>query len=331
MANKNMIEINSLNARIWSKLGQRGTFGISMKELGKSVENLMVLTADLCNTSGLSQFQKTSPDKFLNVGIAEQNLIGIAAGLAKEGKNVFATSFSTFAAMRSYEQIRIYLGYMELNVKVVGLAGGLAMGMFGPTHYGYEDLALMRAVPGLTVLSPADGTEVVKTMLALINFKGPVFVRLSGAMNNPIVYKNDYEFEIGKAITLRQGNDVAIIATGTMVFESLAAANILAENGISATVVNMHTIKPLDISVISKVCEDLRLIITVEEHGIVGGLGGAVAEYKSTLKESPSQLFIGLPDKFDKAGEYKYLLEKHGLTAKQIAEKIIKEYGNLRC
>jgi transketolase len=317
-----MIVINSMNARIWSKLGSRGTFGQAVLDHAESIENLMVLTADLSTTSGLDRFKNKYPDNFLNVGIAEQNMIGIAAGMAKEGKTVFATTFSNFAAMRSYEQIRLSLGYMGLNVKVVGLAGGMAMGMFGNTHYGIEDLTLMRAIPGLTVLSPADGIEIVKTVMAAAEFKGPVYIRLSGAMNNPIVYKEDYEFTIGKAVTLREGTDITIIATGTMVYESLVAAKILGEASISATVVNMHTIKPLDTVVIDKACATSRLIVTVEEHGMIGGLGGAVAEYKAILVNAPKQLFIGLPDKFGKAGEYKFLLNKYGLVGDQIAQKI---------
>ena len=314
---------------MWSKLGSRGTFGLAMFELGKTVENLMVLTADLANTSGLDRYKKTYPNKFLNIGIAEQNMIGIAAGMAKEGKNVFATSFSTFASMRSYEQIRFNLGYMGFNVKVVGLAGGLAMGMFGVSHYGFEDVALMRSVPGLTVISPADGAELIKTVFALTDFEGPAFVRLTGAMNNPIVYKKDYDFKIGQSILLREGDDIAIIAAGTMVYQALLAAKILNEKNIFVRVINMHTIKPLDVVAVKNACEETKLIVTVEEHGLVGGLGGAVAEYKTTLKKAPSQLMIGLPDTFDKVGEYQFLLEKYGLSGEKIAEQILKTYN--RC
>ena len=323
------MNINPINVRMWSKLGARGTFGLAMFELGKIKDDLMVMTADLANTSGLDRFQKAYPDKFINVGIAEQNLIGIASGMAKEGKNVFATSFATFIAMRSYEQVRFNLGYMGLNVKVIGLASGLAMGMFGTSHYGFEDLALMRAVPGLTVLSPADGAEIVKVVYALADFEGPVYVRLTGAMNNPVVYKEDYSYEIGKAVTLKHGQDITIIATGTMVYESLQAANFLEGQDISTTVIDMHTIKPLDQDIIKNACETSKLIVTIEEHSIIGGLGGAVAECKAMLKESPPLLILGLPDKFGKVGDYKYLLEHYGLTAKQLATKITQAYQKL--
>ena len=325
-----MIEVNSTNIRVWSKLGSRGTFGVTMMEIGQTIDNLMVLTADLSTTSGLDRFKNTYPEKFLNVGIAEQNMIGIAAGMAKEGKNVFATTFATFAAMRSYEQVRVHMGYMGLNVKVVGLASGMAMGMFGNTHYGIEDIALMRAVPGLTVLSPADGSEVVKTVIAAVEYNGPIYIRLTGVMNNPIVYKEDYNFEIGKAITLREGSDITVIANGTMVHESLEAANLLELQGFSAAVVNMHTIKPLDTSVIDKAVASSKLIVTVEEHSIMGGLGGAVAEYKTALRNAPPQLIIGLPDKFGKAGDYKYLLEKYQLTGVQIAQTIGEAFRNIK-
>jgi transketolase len=322
-----MIPINSLNVRMWSKLGSRGTLGVALYELGRIKENLTVLTSDLTNTSGLDRFKAAFPEKFLNVGIAEQNMIGIAGGMAHEGDVVFTTSFGTFASMRCYEQIRHNLGYMGLNVKVVGMASGFAMGMFGNTHYGVEDLALMRAMPGLTVLSPADGAEIIKAIEAAANYVGPVYIRLTGAMNNPIVYQQDYDFRIGKAVTLREeiGSHITIFATGTMVHESLVAADFLKEQGILASVVNMHTIKPLDTQAIDRACATAKLIVSVEEHGIIGGLGGAIAEYKAGRQSAPPQLFMGVPDAFDKSGDYKYLLGKYGLTGKQIAARIAEE------
>lgn len=321
-----MVVINPVNARMWSKLGPRSTFGLTMLELGKSIENLMVLTADLSTTSGLDRFRNAYPEKFLNVGIAEQNLIGISAGLAKEGKKVFATTFANFAAMRSYEQIRLNLGYMGFPVTVVGLGSGFAMGMFGNTHYGIEDVALMRAVPGLCVLSPADSTEVVKATVAAATSSLPVYLRLTGVVNNPIVYKEDYHFEIGTSITLKTGSDISIIATGTMVYHSIEAAKILENEGISVCVINMHTIKPLDTRVIDEICETATLIVTVEEHSIIGGLGGAVAEYLCNNCSAPRQLIIGMPDRFQTAGDYSYLLEQNGLTGPQIASKIQKQF-----
>lgn len=317
------MEINSKNIKMWSKLGARGTFGVAMLELGKELDNLVVLTSDLGITSGLDRFKNNYPDKFINVGIAEQNMINIGAGLAKEGLNVFVTTFANFAAMRSYEQMRLSLGYMQMNVKVVGIGSGLSMGLFGNTHYGIEDLAILRATPGLTIISPADGAEIVKTVFEAAKYQKPVYIRLTGAMNNPIVYKENYSFEIGKGVLLKEGSDLTIIATGTMVYESLIAAEILQTKGIEARVINMHTIKPIDTEIINSAVRDTKLIVTVEEHSVIGGLGGAVAEYIGTLDNRARQVFIGLPDDFGRAGDYKYLLNKYGLTSEKIAKKII--------
>lgn len=321
-----MIPITSLNTRLWSKLGSRGTFGLTMIELGKEYDDVMVLTADLCNTSGLDRFRVTFPDRFFNVGIAEQNLIGIASGLAKEGKTVFVTSFATFVTMRAFEQVRLNLGYMKFNVKVVGLAAGFAMGMFGNTHYATEDIALMRAIPNVCVISPADCTEVVKATFAAARYFGPVYLRLTGGLNSPIIYKNDYSFEIGKAISLKEGNDIGIISTGSMVFHALQAALELEQHGLSASVLNMHTIKPLDTKAIDVLCDRVNLIVTVEEHSIIGGLGAAVAEHMSSILTRPRLIRIGIPDCFQKVGDYEYLLEQNRLTGSAIAERIKHEY-----
>lgn len=317
-----MLEITPSNTRQWSRLGSRGVFGQAILALAETKKNLMVLSADLGNSSGLDRFKNAYPDKFLNVGIAEQNMIGIAAGLAKENFVVFATSFAPFISMRSSEQIRMNLGYMNLNVKAVGIGSGVSMAFLGNSHYGIEDASIMRSIPNIAVVSPADCAEIVKTVFAAAEYEGPMYIRLTGAANNPIVYKEDYNFEIGKAIKLREGSDITIIANGTMVYESLEAAKLLELQGVSSTVVNMHTIKPLDTSVIDKAATSSRLIITIEEHSVIGGLGGAVAEYKSRLRNAPPQLIIGLPDSFGKAGEYRYMLEKYGLTGAGIAKTI---------
>jgi transketolase len=322
-----MIEINPTVARNWSRLGSRGVFGQAILALAESTPELMVLSADLGNSSGLDRFKKTYPDQFVNVGIAEQNLVGVAAGLAKENFTVFATSFAPFLSMRASEQIRMNMGYMNLNVKAVAIGSGVSMAFLGNSHYGIEDAAIMRAVPNITVVQPADCVEIVKCVHAAAKFDGPMYIRLTGAPNNPMVYMEDYEFEIGKAITLREGNDITIIAAGTMVAESLEAARLLETVGVSATVVNMHTLKPLDTSVIDKAVAGSTLIVTVEEHSVIGGLGSAVAEYKTTLRNAPIQLTIGLPDYFGKTAEYRYLLEHYGLVGKKIAEKITATLG----
>lgn len=325
----NMNMVNAVNIRIWSKLGARGSFGAALLEMANGNSKILALSADLCATSGLNPFRVKYPDRFINAGIAEQNLIGMAAGLASEGFIPYATSFSNFIALRGCEPVRHFLGYMNQNVKLVGLSAGFAMGMFGNTHYGVEDLAIMRAIPNLTILSPADSTAVVKATAAAALHQGPVYLRLTGAMNNPIVYKNDCNFEIGKAITLKAGPDLAIIATGTMVYHSLKAAEILEQSGVFATVVDMHTIKPLDAGVIDRVCESAKLLVSVEEHGMIGGLGGAIAEYKCSKKTAPPQLILGAANRFGRAGDYKYMLSENELLPDQIARNILQKYTSL--
>ena len=322
-----MIKITPRNARQWSRFGSRAVFGQAIFSLAERKKNLMVLSADLGGSSGLNRFIKSYPDTYLNVGISEQNMIGMAAGLAREGFVVFATSFAPFISLRAGEQVRMNMGYMDANVNAVALGSGVAMSFLGNSHYGLEDASIMRSIPNLTVVSPADCGEIVKTVFAAAEYEGPMYIRLTGETNNPIVYEEDYNFEIAKAITLREGSDITIIANGTMVYQSLEAAKLLEAEGLSIAVVNMHTIKPLDTSVIDKAVASSKLIVSVEEHSVIGGLGGAIAEYKTTLKNTPPQLIIGLPDKFGKVGDHKYLLEKYGLTGSQIASRLLKQYG----
>lgn len=317
-----MLEINAKSARQWSRLGSRGVFGQAILSIGDQYEDLMVLSADLGNSSGLDRFINSYPDKFLNVGIAEQNLIGVAGGLAKEGYNVFATSFAPFIAMRASEQVRMNLGYMNMNVKAVAIGSGVSMAFLGNSHYGIEDAAVMRAIPGMTVVCPADCAEIVKTVYAAAEFNGPMYIRLTGAVNNPPVYTEDYDFTIGKSIKLREGDDITIVATGSMVYQSLEATKCLEESGISAEVINMHTLKPLDHAALDNAFSHSRLIVTVEEHSVIGGLGSAVAEYKAGLAGTPPQLILGLPDIWGKTAEYNYLLEKYGLVGSKIAQSI---------
>ncbi len=321
--------VNPANIKMWSTIGSRASFGMAALELGKEVEDLLILTGDTSTSAGLDRFKKTYPNKFLDTGIAEQNMLGIAAGLASEGTKVFTATFAPFQTMRCCEQIKVNLGYMKHNVCMVGLASGVVLGTLGYTHCCIEDVAIMRSIPNITVISPADCTETIKAALAAVHHHQSVYIRLTGGAKNPPVYNEDYEFQIGKAITLREGRDITIIAAGTMVGESLQAAALLSEQGISATVINMHTISPLDTSVIDKACASSKLIVSVEEHSVIGGLGSAVAEYKATLPNSPPQLFIGLPKEYGKTGEYRHMLEKHGLTANQIANKVQSHYAKL--
>ncbi|MCQ2497601.1 MAG: transketolase [Lachnospiraceae bacterium] len=320
-----MIEVTRAKAKLWSRLGARATFGQAILELAKERDDFYVLSADLGQSSGLSRFKEEFSERFINVGIAEQNLIGVSAGLAKDGTNVFATSFSPFVTMRACEQVRMNMGYMQLNIKTVGLGSGLIMSQLGNSHYGIEDGSIMRSIPGMTVVNPADGAEIFKTVEALCDFEGPVYLRLTGGPNLPIVYSEDFDFQIGKSITLRVGANVALIATGTMVYYAMKTADILAEKGISATVIDMHTIKPLDKECLEGLTNH-SLIVTIEEASVIGGLGSAVAEYYSAKENKPPQFIFGIDDYFPHAGSYEYLLEQCGLTAEHISEKILKYF-----
>ena len=316
------MEINDKNIKIWSTIGSRATLGIAALDLAKKIENLMVLTCDVSTSAGLDRYRKTYPEKYLDVGIAEQNMMGIAAGLASENFDVITTTFAPFQTMRCCEQIKVNLGYMRQKVCMVGIASGLSLGTLGYTHCCIEDVGIIRSIPGITIISPADSLETVKALQAAIKSQGPCYLRLTGSANNPIVYKKDYKFEIGKSITLKDGKDIVIFCTGAMVHHCLEAAKLLELKNISAKIINMHTLKPIDKNAVKEAC-NCSLIISVEEHNVIGGLGSAIAEYKSTLKKSPKQLFLGIKDTYGKGGDYKFLQEKHRLTPEKIVEDIL--------
>lgn len=316
-----MIEIKKSKAKLWSRLGARATFGQAILEVARERDDFYAMSADLCQSSGMIKFREEFPDRFVNAGIAEQNMIGMAAGLAKDGTNVFATSFAPFVTMRACEQVRMNMGYMQLNIKTVGLGSGLIMSQLGNSHFGIEDASVMRSIPGMTVIEPCDGVEIVKVVEALCDYNKPAYLRLTGGPEIPIVYEDDIDFQIGKAIKIRDGKDIAIVATGTMVYYGLEAAEILAEKGINATVLDMHTIKPLDGDAIDALM-DRKLIVTIEEASVIGGLGSAVAEHLAVKKNKPPQLSLGIKDFFPHAGSYHYLLEQCRLTREQIADDI---------
>ena len=299
-------------------------YGQAILDLAERRPDLMVLSADLGNSSGLDRFKKSYPDQFVNVGIAEQNLVGVAAGLAKEGHTVFASSFAPFITMRASEQVRMNLGYMQLNVKTVGIGSGLVMGFLGNSHFGIEDAAVMRAIPGIMVVTPADCSEIVKVVNAAADYVGPMYIRLTGGPNCPIVYTEDYEFTLGRAIQLREGDDLAIIANGSMVARAITAAEELEIEGISVSVFNFHTIKPLDTECLAHIASKFRKVVVIEEHSIIGGLGGAVAEHWIAIKNPPQVRILGLPDEFGKTGEYDFLLERYGLAPSGISTSIRK-------
>ena len=321
-----MKEITSKEMRAWARLGQRGAFfAIAMPDIAERKDNVKLLTADLAILSGMDRYKQAFPNKFLNVGIAEQNMIGIAAGLAMDGYNVFATTYSSFIAVRSLEHVRQHLSFLKLNVKIVGSAAGVVAAKSGVSHWATEDLAFIRVLPNLTVFSPADSLEAVKVAEYAAETDGPMYIRLSGGLNAPMVYKEDYEFVPGKLVQLRKGDDAAVIATGLMVNEALSAAKMLGEQGINVAVYNMHTIKPIDKEGLDKIFQKYKTIFTVEEHNVLGGMGSAVAEYKTTKSNAPRQVFIGFQDAFCNAGSQRYVWEQAGLTDVKIAEKIASE------
>lgn len=330
-----MLKVSKGNIRAWSRLGQRGTFfAMAMPEIAKEKENLKVLTADLSILSNMKKLKENYPDKFLQVGIAEQNMIGIAAGLAMEGKCVFASTYASFIAVRSLEHVRQHLAHLQCNIKVVGTAAGVVAARSGVSHWATEDIAFTRALPGIEVFSAADSLEAVKIAEYAASVDKPMYIRLSGGADTPIVYQEDYEFVPGKMVELRTSRlleekdtktKVAVLATGLMVSESLNAADILAEKDIDITVINVHTLKPLDEEKLNEVFEQYDLIVSVEEHNVIGGLGSAIAEYKATKSRTPRQVFIGVEDLKAKAGVQRYVWEQMGLTAEKIAERIEKE------
>ena len=304
-------------------MGTRNAFGSFLTDIATDHPELFAMTADFTKSSGLIMFKEQFPNQFLSTGIAEQNMIALASGLASEGHNVFACSFASFVTTRCYEQIKVNLGYMQHNVKIVGIASGLGVSYQGNTHFGLDDVSLMRAIPNMTIVVPSDCTEVAKATIALAEMKGPAYLRLVGEGFVPIVNDNDYEFVIGKGVKKRDGKDVLMIANGTMVNQSLKVAKLSEQNGIEAAVINMHTVKPLDTQIIDDNISNKKLIITIEEGQINGGLGSAIAEYVVSMDKAPKMLRLGIKDIFPHAGSYHYLLEQCQIDVESIKKAII--------
>lgn len=300
-------------------IATRDAYGDTLKELGELNKDIVVLDADLSGSTKTSVFAKAYPERFFNVGIAEQNLIGTAAGLATAGKIPFASSFAMFATGRAFEIIRNSVCYPKLNVKVAATHAGLTVGEDGATHQALEDISLMRSLPNMIVLSPADAIETRECILRAVEHNGPVYIRL-GRAKVPVIFDENYKFEIGKGVELRQGIDVTIIATGVMVEKAILASEKLAEEGISARVINMASIKPIDEEIIVKAAKETKGIVTVEEHSIIGGLGTAVAEVVAE-KHPTKVLRIGTMDTFGESGDGFELLEKYGLSVNNIIKK----------
>ena len=303
------------------KIATRQSYGEKLTQLGKINKDIVVLDADLATATKTELFKKEFPNRFFDMGIAEANMMGTAAGLATCGKIPYASTFAMFAAGRAFEQVRNSIGYPHLNVKIGATHAGISVGEDGASHQCNEDIALMRVIPGMVVICPADDVEARAAVRAAVEYEGPVYLRFGRlavpVFNDPATYK----FEIGKGITLKEGKDVTIIATGLEVNESLEAAKMLEADGISAEVINIHTIKPLDAELVCASAKKTGKVVTVEEHSIIGGLGGAVAEALS--ENQPTKMMrIGMNDVFGESGPAKDLIAKYGLDAKSIYEKI---------
>ncbi|WP_440910946.1 transketolase family protein [Candidatus Pelagibacter sp.] len=324
---KNSI-FNERNLKLWSTLGSRATLGLAAMELVKTNEKLMILTSDVSTSAGLDRYRKSHPEHYLDVGIAEQNLIGIASGFASEGFDVVTTTFAPFQTLRCCEQIKVNLSYMKQKVTMVGLASGLVLGNLGYTHCSIEDVGILRSLPNLAIVSPADPTETVKALFASINYHQSVYIRLTGGSNAPQIYKSDYDFEIGKSIKLVDGDDLLIIASGSMVKTALDCSKNLNERKIYPEVINMHTIKPIDKDQIYKSVEGKKLVVTIEEHNVIGGLGSAVSEVISEIDKCPKKISFGINDMYSKGGSYSYLKKKFGLDYNEISDKIERELNN---
>ena len=300
------------------KKATREGYGDGLVALAEVRPDLVVLDADLAAATKTSIFKKAYPEKHFECGIAEQNMMGVAAGIASTGKLVFASSFAMFATGRAYEIVRNSIGYPGLNVKIGGTHGGISVGEDGATHQCNEDIALMRTIPGMTVINPADYIEAKAAVLAMAEHVGPAYLRF-GRLAIPVYNSPDYKFEVGKGITLKDGKDITIIATGLMVAEAIEAGKALAEQGIDARVINIHTIKPIDREIIAKAARETGKIITVEEHSVIGGLGSAVGDV--VLEEYPVPVVkIGIKDVFGHSGAAKDLLVEYGLTADNIVK-----------
>ncbi len=303
------------------KIATRDSYGNALAELGKEHENLVVLDADLAAATKTGVFKKAYPERFIDCGIAEANMTGVAAGLSTCGKVPFISSFAMFVAGRAFEQVRNSIGYPHLNVKIGATHAGITVGEDGATHQCNEDIALMRTIPGMMIINPADDVEARAAVKAAYEYEGPVYLRF-GRLALPIIHnESSYKFEIGKGEILRDGKDVTIVATGAMVSNSLEAAEKLAADGIEAKVINIHTIKPLDKELVVAAAKETGKVVTVEEHSVIGGLGSAVCD--TLAQKAPTQVMkIGMNDTFGESGSAVELLKKYKLDAESIYEKI---------
>lgn len=318
-------EISKRQAKLWSRIGSRASFGQAILELANTDDNMIAMSADLGRSSGFGTLVAKHPDKFINTGIAEQNMIGVAAGFSKMGYNVYATSFAPFLSYRASEMIRMNLSYMKIPVNIVGLASGLALNFLGNSHFGLEDISVFKTFPEINIFSPADCSEIFKIIDLTSKLKQPSYIRLTGGVNFPIVYEKDYEIKFGKFNSVfSAGDDVHIYATGSMVYHCIKAAKLLSDDGIYCSVINVHTIRPFDSESFSKNCiKSPKLVVSAEEHFVNGGLGSLILEEIYKLKiPNISLLKIGLPNQYLESGEYDFLLKKYKLDSLSIFNSI---------
>jgi transketolase len=300
------------------KIATRQAYGDALAEFGKD-ENIMVLDADLSKSTKTDNFKQVYPERFFNMGIAEANMMSAAAGMATTGKTVFASTFAIFAAGRALEQVRNSICYPNLNVKIGATHAGISVGEDGASHQMIEDIANMKTLPNMTVISPADAVETRAAVKAIIDYKGPVYLRL-GRLGVPVLFDEEYKFELGKGVQMVEGSDVTIIATGLLVHIAMEASELLKAEGISARVINIHTIKPIDKEIIIKACKETGALVTAEEHNVINGLGSSVADVASQNYPTPVKM-VGVEDKFGKSGKPELLLKAYGLTAENIVKK----------
>ena len=317
------MRLDKKTAKMWSRMGPRAVYGRIMTTLAKENENLLLMSADLGRSSGLASFYANQPERFINTGIAEQNMVGVAAGLTRLNYQVFASTFAPFASMRAAEQVRMNLGYMQEPVKLVGLGSGVSMAFLGNSHFGLEDVAVMRTIPNLTIISPADCIELAVVLRFLVNYPKPCYVRLTGAVNAPVVYEQDFEFKLGDPQWIREKSNNNVIATGTTVGYAKNALDSLAEQGVELGLINQSTLKPINEDKLVSFIEGSKCLYVLEEHTKVGGLYSVICDLIVRYKLSGIEVISrALPDSYLETGEYEYLLDLYGLDAKGIKELI---------
>ena len=323
------MNITEKNIKMWSAVGPRATYGLAIMELAKSEDKLVIITSDTSTSAGLDRFKKKYPDRYFDIGIAEQNTLGVSAGLANEGLTSFVSTFAPFQTMRCLEQIKVNLAYMQIPVNFVGLASGVNLGHLGYTHCCIEDIGVLRSLPNIIILSPCDSLEVAKSVFEAAKTNFPVYIRLTGDNKTKQIYQEDYQFDIGKCVNIMEGKKIAILATGSMVGEAKIVLEKFRSENIFFSLYNFHTIKPIDVVGLKKIAEQHELIITIEEHNIIGGLGSAVSEVLAKSKNNIKQVTLGIDDSYQISGDYRTILDKAGISAEKIYKRLSEEYEKL--